>query len=216
MESHQRVNWAGRRLSEQRINPSTVMPWRSNRTPYRILLAEMLLVRTRADVVSRIYEGLYERYPDIHKLAQAKEDELREILFPLGLSKRTPYIIKAARYICDNFDGSIPEEVNTLMDVPGIGLYTATAVATFAYGQPFVPSDVNILRFLSRLTGLEMENKTKGSKELRELTDSLSEQYTRLDAEKLLDFTRLICRPRNPKCNECPLTEQCDYFWGGK
>lgn len=216
MEMRQQVNWAGRRLSEQKISPSTVMPWRSNRTPYRILLAEMLLVRTRADVVSKVFEGIYEQYPNIHKLAEAEEEELREILHPLGLLKRTPYFIKAARYICDTFDGSIPKDVKRLMDIPGVGLYTAAAVATFAYGQPFVPSDVNILRFLSRLTGLEMENKTKGSKELRNLTNSLSEQYTGLNAEMLLDFTRLVCRPRNPKCNECPLTEQCDYFLGGK
>lgn len=207
--------WAGTILANFSSDSLFSLPWRQIRTPYRILLAEMLLVRTRADLVSRVYEDIYEQYPTIYKLSQANEEELHKTLLSLGLSKRVPYFIKAAKYICDTFNGSIPDDVKLLMQIPGVGLYTATAVAAFAYGQPFVPSDVNILRFLSRLTGLEMENKTKGSKELRELTDFLSENHTGLKAEKLLDFTRLICRPRKPRCQECPLTEQCDYFTGG-
>jgi A/G-specific adenine glycosylase len=219
MHNYERkVIWAGQKLSGEidKFDTTSTLPWRSNRTPYRIFLAEMLLVRTRADVVSQVYESIYEQYPNIYKLAQAEVDKLHELLFPLGLSKRVPYFIKAARYICEKFDGTIPDEIKTLMKIPGVGLYTATAIVTFAYGQPFVPSDVNVLRFLSRLTGLKMENKTKGSKELRNLTDSLSENHTGLKAEKLLDFTRLICRPRNPICNECPLTKHCIYFLGGK
>lgn len=211
-----KATWAGCKLSKYEIEAGTDLPWRKNRTPYRVLLAEMLLVRTRADVVARVYEDVYERYPDIYRLAESNEDQLGIVLHPLGLSKRIPYFIRAAKHICEEFDGRIPDDPKKLMTVPGIGPYTATAVATFAYSLPLVPSDVNILRFLSRLTGLEMENKTKGSKELRELTGRLSEKHTGLRAEKLLDFTRLICRPRNPLCNECPLTKYCIYYLGGR
>lgn len=211
--NHQRkVIWAGCKLTHHKITTGEQLPWRQYRTPYRIFLAELLLVRTRSDVVTRIYEDIFNRYPDIYALGAAKEDELGEVLHPLGLPKRMPYIIKAAQHICEVHNGQIPRDVNALLKTPGLGLYTAPAVATFAYGQAFVPGDVNILRFIARLTGLEMEHKTKGSKQLWELAPLLSENHIGLSAEKLLDFTRLICRSRTPLCEQCPLTRFCIYF----
>lgn len=202
---------AGIELSKHRIAEAE-LPWRRYRTPYRVFLAEMLLVRTRADVVARLFEEIASRYSTIETLASANEDELRAVLYPLGLAKRVPYLIKAARYICDQHSGEIPNEVDDLLKVPGIGVYTAVAIATFAYGQGLVPADVNILRFMSRLTGLEMEHVTKGSQALRDLLPFLSEQNTGLSAENLLDFTRLICKARKPQCNECPLSNRCSYY----
>jgi A/G-specific adenine glycosylase len=210
--SRRKVIWAGCNLARNEIVLQKKLPWRKRRTPYRIFLAEILLVRTRADVVARIYEDVFIQYPDIYKLADADEADLRKTLYPLGLSKRVPYIIKASHYICDNYDGKIPKDIDALLKIPGLGMYTASAVAVFAYKQKLVPSDVNILRFIARLTGLEMENKTKGSKQLRELAPFLSEDNTGLSTEKLLDFTRLICRPRNPLCEQCYLTRNCIYF----
>jgi A/G-specific adenine glycosylase len=202
---------AGTELSGHRI-AETELPWRQYRTPYRIFLAEMLLVRTRADVVARLFEEIADRYPTIQALASADEDELKAVLRPLGLSKRVPLFIKAARYICEKHNGEIPNNVEDLLKVPGLGTYTATAIATFAYEQGLVPADVNILRFVSRLTGLEMKHITKGSEELRELLPFLSEQNVGLSAENLLDFTRLVCRARKPKCDECLLRHDCSYF----
>lgn len=202
---------AGAELSRHRI-AETELPWRKYRTPYRIFLAEMLLVRTRADVVADHFERIASRYPTIEALALANESELREVLRPLGLSKRVPYLIKAARYICDNHDGKVPDDLESLLKVPGIGKYTATAILTFAYDQELVPADVNILRFVSRFTGLEMGHVTKGSQELRDLLPLLSEANVGLSAENLLDFTRLICKARKPKCHVCPLSEHCSYF----
>lgn len=202
---------ASAELSRHRI-AETELPWRKYRTPYRIFLAEMLLVRTRADVVADHFERIASRYPTIEALALANESELREVLRPLGLSKRVPYLIKAARYICDNHDGKVPDDLESLLKVPGIGKYTATAILTFAYDQELVPADVNILRFVSRFTGLEMGHVTKGSQELRDLLPLLSEANVGLSAENLLDFTRLICKARKPKCHVCPLSEHCSYF----
>jgi A/G-specific adenine glycosylase len=209
---HRKVFWAGCNLAQKMIISQNSLPWREKRTPYRVFLAELLLVRTRADVVARIYEDIFKRYSDIYKLANADENELRVALYPLGLSKRIPYFINAARYICDTHDGIIPHDMDALLKVPGVGMYTASAIGIFAYNQKAVPLDVNILRFLARLTGLVMENKTKGSKELRELASELSESRTGLRTEVLLDFTRLVCRPRNPICGQCCLTRRCTYF----
>lgn len=207
-----KVIQAGRKLTEQEIGSSEQLPWRTTRTPYRILLAELLLVRTRADVVARIFEEIFQEYPTIGLLANASAEELRTLVKPLGLSKRVPYIIKAAQYIRDFHDSVIPQSVDDLLKVPGVGIYTAVAIAAFAYEQQSVPGDVNILRFISRLTGLEMEHKTKGSQEIWELVPFLAQDKTGLLVEKLLDFTRLICGPKSPSCHLCVLSHRCKYY----
>lgn len=207
-----KVVWAGYKLARGKTATGMDLPWRRERTPYRIFLAEMLLIRTRADVVTRIYDDVFRKYPNISELARADENELRTALHPLGLRKRVPYIIKGARYVQEVHDGQIPTEVSELHKIPGLGPYTAPAIATFAYGLPLVPNDVNILRFVSRLTGIAMGHPTKGCKALWELTPLLSESSSGLSAEKLLDFTRLTCRPGRPVCEQCPLTRHCTYL----
>ncbi len=188
------------------------LPWRNNRTPYRVFLAEFLLVRTRTDVVAQLFEGIVARYPDILSLARADEAELSAVLDPLGLKKRIPYLLKAARYIMEQHEGRVPETIAELLKVPGLGLYTAVAIAAFAYDSQEVPADVNILRFLARLTGLPMSHPTKGSKDLRGLLPLLSRAKGGPTPEKLLDFTRLICRSRDPRCRACLLQRECTYF----
>lgn len=203
---------AGRLLAKDPTITHSELPWRKEKNPYRIFLAEMLLVRTRVDVVARSFEGIFSNFPDISNLASASEKELNVALFPLGLSKRVPLIIRAARYILDTYKGKIPNDIDSLLTIPGIGKYTAYAILTFAYNQKYVPADVNILRFLSRFTGLPMQNATKGSKELTELAQELSEKETGLKAEVLLDFTILVCKPRSPKCPKCCIKSECAFF----
>jgi A/G-specific adenine glycosylase len=188
-----------------------LLPWRTVRTPYRVFLAELLLVRTRSDVVARLFERIASRYPNVLTLANADLEELAAFLEPLGLRKRAPFFPKAARYILEHHEGRIPKRFDELMKVPGLGLYTAAAIAAFGYGSPEVPADVNILRFLSRLTGLPMKHPTKGSPELRALLPLLSSDQGGPEPEKLLDFTRLICHARRPRCGECPLRDDCRY-----
>ena len=144
-----KVTWAAKVLA-QMPDFSAELPWRKNKTPYKIFLAEILLVRTRADVVARIYPSVLKNYPTIKDLAKANKIELLELAKPLGLKKRIPYIINSAKFILENFDGVIPSNVDDLLRVPGIGKYTSAAIATFAYDKKLVPADVNIFRFLSR------------------------------------------------------------------
>lgn len=208
------VTWAARKLREQKVlyYVAEELPWRRLRTPYRVFLAEFLLVRTRSDVVARLFEDIVACYPDLASLASADESELAVALKPLGLKKRVPLLLRAARYLMEQHGGQIPEKVEDLMEVPGLGLYTAVAIAAFAYDSSNVPADVNILRFLSRLTGLLMEHPTKGSKDLRALLPLLSRDMGGPEPENLLDFSRTVCRPRRPRCSECQLTSECVYF----
>jgi A/G-specific adenine glycosylase len=205
-----KVRWATKRISRVE-GISSALPWRKHKTPYKIFVAEILLIRTRADIVARVFPEFISKYPSIHELAKGTETELVGIIGPLGLKKRATYIIQAAKYIQNTYAGKIPHAIDALIKIPGLGLYSATAIATFAFDQKLVPADVNIFRFLSRFTGIDIGHKTKGSKELQELLPHLAEQTSGLNAESILDFCRLICRSRNPKCTECPLANKCDY-----
>lgn len=189
------------------------LPWRENPTPYRIFIAEFMLIRTRTDVVARIFEEFCLHYPDIRSLAQADQDELARLLWPLGLPQRIPFMIRAANFIIER-GGEIPNTQKELEIVPGLGPYTAGAISAFAFGSTIVPADVNVLRFLSRITGLPMEHKTKGSKELRNYLSYLSSENGGPGFSVLLDFTRSICKPRFPNCPKCPLNEICRYSGG--
>lgn len=191
---------------------SADLPWRKLRTSYRIFLAEFLLVRTRADIVARLFELVFEKYPDMRSLAEASEQELALALEPLGLRKRVPLLLRGANYIVENHKGKVPETIQELLKVPGLGAYSAVAIAAFAYGLPEVPGDVNILRFLSRLTGFPMVHQTKGSKELWSMLPLLSPDVGGPSPENLLDFSRLICRPGPPRCELCPVFDECAFF----
>ncbi len=187
----------------------TNLPWRSWRTPYRIFLAEFLLVRTRSDVVAARFEEIYRTFSSVKALAAADEEVLAAILYPLGMRKRAPLLLKAARHLIEHHNGEIPQSTDDLLAIPGIGAYTSSAIAAFAFGMATVPADVNILRFLARLTALPMEHVTKGSAALRELLPLLSSATDGPSVEVLLDFTRLICKPRRPLCVECRLQSFC-------
>ena len=206
-----KIIWANNRLSKY-SDLEVDLPWRKNKEPYKIFLAEMLLIRTRTDMVARVFPDVIRQFPSIKRLSSSSEIDLSRAIEPLGLKKRVPYIISAAKYIQNKYGGNIPSSVNELKKIPGIGIYTAQAIATFAYGEKHVPADVNIFRFLSRFTGLEMTHLTKGSRELVKLLPLLSEDNFGLKAEVLLDFSRLICAPRKPTCDNCLLTKRC-YFY---
>jgi len=191
--------------------PDDSLPWRKDPSPYRIFLAEFLLIRTRWDVVARVFEDIVARFPDLHSLARASEEEIAEALAPLGLRKRVPYLKKAAIYLLERHGGQIPPDLEALKKVPGLGDYTAAAIAALAFGKDVVPADVNVFRFLSRLTGLPMEHPTKGSAALRTLLPLLSPGRDGPSAAVLLDFLRVVCRPKAPRCPQCPLRTICVF-----
>ena len=205
------VLWGVKKLSKS-IDINLNYPWRKEKTPYKIFLSEILLIRTRADLVLKIFPYVIERYPSIRDLALAKKEDLEELLKPLGLTDRSSRIIQAASYVQEEFDGVIPYTVNDLQNIPGIGKYTSGAIMNFGFDEKNIPADVNIFRFLSRYSGLDIGHKTKGSPELYELIDFILRMKTNIKAEILIDFTRSTCKPRNPFCLECLINQRCTYF----
>lgn len=204
----------GQRLSEEPAPYwiSDQLPWRQERTPYRVFLAEFLLVRTHTRAVANVFEKIVSRYPNLGAIASADEAELADALKTLGFKKRAQLLVRAARYLLEEHDGQIPEETDELVRVPGLGPYTAAAIAAFAYGSPDVPADVNLLRLVARFTGLPMKHPTKGSKDLRDLLELLSQDLGGPKPESLLDFSRKVCRPTSPRCTDCPLSRECMFF----
>jgi A/G-specific adenine glycosylase len=188
------------------------LPWRRARTPYHVFIAEFLLTRTRFDVVARLFDGFIERFPSVESLALADEMELRTLLRPLGLGKRIEFLMKAARHLKNEHQGQIPNTRQQLLQVPGLGLYSATAIYAFAFGGRDVPADVNILRFLARYIGLPMTHPTKGSRLLWSRLPCLSPARQAPTPERVLDFSRLVCAPRRPQCEVCPLRRKCRYY----
>lgn len=189
------------------------LPWRIEVTPYRTFLAEFLLVRTRADLVANVFESIVDRFPTPETIVSADIEELRRFLAPLGLTKRAAILKRAASHLVDHHEGGIPEDARVLMEVPGLGAYTSRSISHVLGGEfEALPADVNILRFLSRFTALPMDHPTKGSQKLQRLLESLPKDLDGLAFDIFLDFTRNVCRPRNPWCEACPVSRSCTYY----
>ncbi len=186
-------------------------PWRKNRTPYRVLVAEILLHRTRAEQVVPLYNSLLSKCPNIFSLAAMDIEELRRLLRSAGLRWRVDLMHRMARMIVDEYGGRIPERKEDLMELPGVSEYIASAVMCFAYGHPEPLLDTNTVRIAGRVFDIEIKDSSRRSKKMRELMRSL------LDIEKpdifnyaMIDFGKKVCRKRDPDCIICPL-QICSY-----
>lgn len=188
-------------------------PWRRTDDPFRLLIAEMMLRRTRADQVKEVYSRLFERYPDAQTIADASKEELEQILYPLGLKWRTPAFQLVARETKEKYGGRVPTTREELRTLPGIGEYVAGAVLSIAYGKKEWIVDSNIVRLFRRYFGLETSREGRRDKHIIKIAKIYASGRNPRKANlAILDFTALVCTPRNPKHDECPLRKDCQYF----
>lgn len=190
--------------------------WRENTDPFVVLVAEILLKKTTARMVSDFIARFLKRYPDTSTLAEANLDELASTLGPLGLSKQRAEQFKSLGMTLENhYGGQIPANKNDLLELPGVGDYTAGAVMSFAFGKPEAIVDTNVARVLVRIYGI-----TPSRYEARRSPEIWSQAVKLVGKEgrsackvnwALLDLGALVCRPRTPKCNQCPLAGFCKY-----
>lgn len=198
------LNWGRHNLRDY--------PWRKTRDPYRILLAEMLLQRTRADQVRDIYIKMVDKYPTVVELSRAERAELEKMLRPLGLRWRVPLILDMARQVMERYSGSLPTEREQLKELPGVGDYAASAMLCFAYNLPEPILDTNTVRVIGRLFGIDVRDSSRRSRKFREIMGRLVDrEQPRLFNLALLDFAALVCRKHEPLCNVCPLQEICKF-----
>ena len=195
------------------------LPWRKEVTPYRVWVSEIMLQQTRVEAVKEYYARFMEALPTVEALAYCEEEKLLKLWEGLGYYSRARNLQKAARVIVERYDGRFPQTVEELKSLPGIGSYTAGAIASIAFGQKAAAVDGNVFRVAARLE----ENPTVISdvKYRKYLERELSAVYP--DGEKgCSDFTQslfelgaLICKPQNPACERCPLNTLCKAYKKG-
>jgi len=193
-------------------------PWRHSPDGYKILIAEIILHRTKADQVNMIYENFINTYPDLRSIAEAGEDKIKSDLHSLGLAWRSELLYSMSLEILEKYDGTIPRDKADLMDLPGVGHYIASAVLCFGYNLPEPVIDTNTVRVIGRIFGLKITDSSRRSKKFKKfMSDIISHGRPREFSLSLIDFASLICTAgAYPKCNICPLKDICSYHLNQK
>lgn len=187
-------------------------PWRETRDPYRVLVAEVLLHRTRADQVVPLYEAFVRRFADVGSVARSSPDELARLFRTAGLHWRWKLLHAMATQLEEDFEGQIPEELEILISLPGVSHYTASAVRCFAFGKPDVILDTNTVRVVGRLLGLTVTDSSRRSRQFRTILQKLIDrEHPREFNFALIDLAAQICKSGNPLHNECWLKDCCRY-----
>ncbi|GIV20582.1 MAG: DNA-binding protein [Armatimonadota bacterium] len=187
-----------------------VFPWRQTRDPYRILVAEILLHRTRAEQVVSLYHRFLRRFPDVVRLAVADYQEVEDELRSAGLIWRVRLLYEMAKQIVEKHGGTLPEDSAQLQSLPGISHYIASAVRCFAWGYPEALLDTNTVRIVGRLFGLRITDGSRRSRLFRSVLNRLLDKECPRDFNfALIDLGATVCRSRNPACLSCPVRMYC-------
>ncbi len=191
-----------------------VLPWRKTRDPYKIWLSEIILQQTRVAQGLPYYQDFIRRFPSVTALAAAPEREILRIWQGLGYYSRARNLRKCATEIVSHYGAKFPATFVELKKLPGIGDYTAAAIASFAFGEPVAVVDGNVFRVLARLFGIDDDIlSTAGRKKFAALANRMvPKEHPGLFNQAMMEFGALHCTPRNPKCDQCPLQKQCVAF----
>lgn len=189
-----------------------VLPWREAPAPYRVWVSEIMLQQTRVEAVKPYFERFMEALPDIKSLAQAEEETLLKLWEGLGYYNRVRNLQKAAIQIEERFDGRMPDTYEELVSLPGIGSYTAGAVASIAYGKKLPAVDGNVLRVIMRFLADESDiAETKVKKKVEYwLCHTMPSKRPGDFNQAMMELGAMVCLPNGaPRCGECPLQELC-------
>src|SRR5665213_573266 len=194
------------------------MPWKGETSPYKIWISEIILQQTRVQQGMGYYNRFIQAFPDIKTLATASEKEVYKLWEGLGYYSRCKNLIASAKFIYHDLDGKFPETFEEILALKGIGNYTASAIASFAYNRPYAVLDGNVFRVLSRFFGIEIPiNTTAGKKYYSELAQVLLDKKKPAEYNQaIMDFGAVICKPALPLCYECPLQKKCIAFLNEK
>lgn len=187
------------------------LPWRGRPDPYAVWVSEIMLQQTRVEAVLPYFERWMRRFPTIEKLAAASEQEVLNFWEGLGYYSRARNLHKAAGIIAEKCGGRLPRDPQALLELPGIGSYTAGAIASMAFGLDRPTLDGNIRRVLARVFDVsEPADSPAGEKALWKLaTEQLPKGKAGDFNQALMDLGAMICLPRNPRCLFCPVMEMC-------
>ncbi|HVH67569.1 MAG TPA: A/G-specific adenine glycosylase [Gemmatimonadales bacterium] len=190
------------------------LPWRRTRDPYRVLVSEFMLQQTQVSRVEEYYPRFLARFPDLDTLARARPRAVREAWEGLGYYARASNLHALARHVARRHDATLPDDPDELIKLPGIGPYTAGAVASFAYEKPVPAVDTNVARVIGRVFLGSHRQRPSGNRQRR--IWSLATTLVPTDGKRawkynqaVMELGALICVARKPKCPECPVRPIC-------
>ena len=192
------------------------LPWRDTGNPYDVWVSEIMLQQTRIEAVREKYRKFMEELPDIRSLAECPEDKLMRLWEGLGYYNRARNVQKCAKYLCEHENGVLPADYRKLLALPGIGTYTAGAIASIACHLPCPAIDGNVLRVLARYFGIREDIRQERTvNHIRELLLPVYEEdlsYSSLN-QGLMEIGEVLCLPKgSPKCEQCPLRSSCTAY----
>ena len=187
------------------------LPWRNTTDPYKIWLSEIILQQTRVNQGLNYYHKFVEQYPTVAKLANVKEEQILKLWQGLGYYSRARNLHKAAKQVLAEHKGKFPSEYNDLIKLKGVGVYTASAIASFAFNKPYAVVDGNVYRILSRIFGIDVPiDSSEGKKYFQELANQLLNKIdSSLHNQAMMEFGARYCTPSNPDCNNCIFQNDC-------
>lgn len=188
------------------------LPWRKSYTPYEVWISEIMLQQTQMDRAVAYFSRWMQRFPDASAVAQARERDILKMWEGLGYYSRARNLHKAARVISEQYGGVFPRDKKDILALPGIGPYTAAAILSMAYEEDEAVVDANVERVYARIFDVDAPLKTKdATKRLKELaTELLPSGKARDYNQAVMEFGALVCRPKNPQCEACPVGEHCE------
>ncbi|MEZ4524910.1 MAG: A/G-specific adenine glycosylase [Desulfobacterales bacterium] len=197
---------------------SRELPWRGTGDPYRIWVSEVMLQQTRVTAVIPYYERFVRRFPNPESLAASDLQEVLKLWEGLGYYARVRNLRRAAQTVMAEHGGSIPQDFRTFRQLPGVGDYTASAVLSIAFGRPLAAVDGNVKRVLARVFLLEEPvNLAAARSVFRNKADALLDREDPgVFNQAMMELGALVCTPRNPKCENCPLSLLCAGFQSAK
>lgn len=187
-------------------------PWRQTPDPYKIMIAEFMLHRTRAEQVVPVYNHFIRKYPDISSLAHAEESDIKQFTAHLGLHWRYKHLLKSAKYVVNNLHGIFPDDYKDLQKIPGIGEYISCAISIIAFSKPAPVVDSNIARFFNRFFNLNLTGEIRRKREIINISkDFFDTPHCAFLLFSIIDFCAIFCKPRKPLCERCILWKNCNF-----
>ncbi|PKP51902.1 MAG: A/G-specific adenine glycosylase [Bacteroidetes bacterium HGW-Bacteroidetes-1] len=201
--SYQLIAWYNQNRRE--------LPWRDTTDPYAIWLSEIILQQTRVVQGLSYFQRFIMKWPDVFRLSEASEQEVLRLWQGLGYYSRARNLLASARQVVNDFDGVFPNDYKQLLQLKGVGKYTAAAIVSIAFNKPHAVIDGNVIRVLSRIFGIhDPVDTTSGMNQIEELADTLLNiKNPGIHNQAMMEFGALQCIPVSPDCRNCVFNDQC-------
>ena len=192
------------------------LPWRKKTTTkkreYFTLVSEFMLQQTQVKTVIPYFVSFIKNFPNLKSLANAKEEKVLKVWEGLGYYSRAKNLKETANKLINDFDSKLPEDIEALMSLPGIGEYTSRSILAIAHNKPYIPMDGNVERILKRIFLLKKKNEIyKDNLNKKKSFFSFSKRSSDY-AQAIMEIGAVVCKPKLPLCNLCPITENCKAF----